>query len=137
MSRRGEITACGGLRMSIRARIGRLLPRTESYKRRHDRGGVAESLDGGIGPLLEVVVVAGHVEGREGRPAALHGSCQSGGGQRHAQSAVGRQGALDGVGQGGGARAHGRQGLRVLEAREAGGGGDPGAQGEVVRGGER
>lgn len=119
--------------MSIRARISRLLPRTESYKGRHDRGGVAESLNGGIGPLLEVVVVAGHVERREGRPAALHGSSQSGGRQRHAQPAVGGQGALDGVGQGGGAGAHGRrQGLRVLEAREARSGGDPGAEGEVV-----
>lgn len=130
MSRSGEITGCAGL--GIRAKIGRLLPRTESYKGRHDRGGVAESLDGGIGPLLEVVVVAGHVEGREGRPTALHGSSQSGGRQRHAQSAVGGQGALDGVGQGGGAGAHGRQGLWVLEAREARSGGDPGAQGEVV-----
>lgn len=118
--------------MSIRARNGRLLPRMESYKGRHDRGGVAESLDGGIGPLLEVVMVARHVEGREGRPAALHGSSQCGGRQRHAQPAVGGQGALDGVGQRGGAGAHGRQRLWVLEAREARSGGDPGAQGEVV-----
>lgn len=72
-------------------RIGPLLPRTESYKGCHDRGGVAESLDGGIGPLLEVVVVAGHVEGRERRPGALHGASQSGGRQRHAQPAVGGQ----------------------------------------------
>lgn len=105
MSRSGEITGCTGL--GIRAKVGRLLLRMESYKRRHDGGGVAESLDGGIGPLLKVVVVAGHVEGREGWPAALHGSSQSGGRQRHAQPAVGRQGALDGVGQGGGAGAHG------------------------------
>lgn len=128
MSRSGEITGCTAL--GIRAKMGRLLPRTESYEGRHDGGGVAESLDGSIGPLLEVVVVAGHVEGREGRPAALHGSSQSGGRQRHAQPAVGGQGALDGVGQGAGA--HGRQGLWVLEAREARSGGDPGAQGEVV-----
>lgn len=109
---------------------------TESYKGRHDRGGVAQSLDGGVRPLLEVMVVARHVEGREGRPAALHGSSQSAGRQRHAQPAVGGQGALDGVRQGGRAGAHGRQGLRVLEAREARSGGDPGAQGEVVGGGE-
>ena len=89
MSRSGEITGSTGL--GIRAKI---LPRTESYKGRHDRGGVAQSLDGGVGPLLEVMVVAGHVEGREGRPAALHGSSQSGGRQRHAQPAVGGQGAL-------------------------------------------
>lgn len=104
----------------------------KSYEGRHDGGGVAESLDGGVGPLLEVVVVTGHVEGREGRSAALHGSSQGGGRQRHAQPAVRGQRALDWVGQGGGAGAHGRQGLRVLEAREARGGGDPGAQGEVV-----
>lgn len=89
-------------------------------------------MDGGVRPLLEVVVVTRHVEGRERRPAALHGSCQSGGRQRHAQPAVGGQGALDGVGEGGRARAHGGQGLRVLEARETGGGGDPGAEGEVI-----
>lgn len=99
---------------------------------------MAESLDGGVGPLLEVVVVARHVEGREGRPAGLHGARQGAGRQRHPQPAVGRQRALDGVGQGGRAGAHGgRQRLRVLEAGEAGGGGDPGAQGEVVGGGER
>lgn len=79
-----------------------------SYEGSHDRGGVAQSLDGGVRPLLEVVVVAGHVEGGEGRPAALHGSGQRGGRQRHAQPAVGGQRALDGVGQRGGARAHGR-----------------------------
>lgn len=67
----GEITGCIGLGMSIRARI---LPRMESYKRCHDCGGVAESLNGSIGPLLEVMMVAGHVKGREGRTAALHGS---------------------------------------------------------------
>ena len=85
-----------------------------------------QPLDGGVRPLLEVVVVAGHVEGREGGPAAL----QSAGGQGHAQPAVGGEGALDGVRQGAGA--HGRQRLWVLEARETRGGGDPGAQGEVV-----
>lgn len=68
---------------------------------------MAESLDGGVRPLLEVVVVAWHVEGREGWPAALHGSSQSSGRQRHAEPTVGGQGALDGVGQGGGAGAHG------------------------------
>lgn len=59
----------------------------ESYEGRHDGGGVAESLDGGIGPLLEVVVVARHVEGWEGRAAALQGTRR----QRYAQPTVGRQ----------------------------------------------
>lgn len=97
-------------------RFSHLLPTAVSYKGRHDCGGVAESLDGSIRPLLEVVVIAGHVEGREGWPTALHGSSQSGGRQRHAQPAVGRQRALDRVGQRGGAGAHGRQRLWVLEA---------------------
>lgn len=47
-----------------------------------------QSLDGGVGPLLEIVVVAWHVEGGEGRPAALHGASQGGRGERHAQSTV-------------------------------------------------
>lgn len=111
---------------------------TESYKGRHDSGGMAQSLDGGIGPLLEVVVVAGHMEGREGGSAALHGSSQGCGCQGHAQPAVRGQGALDGVGQRGSAGAHRcRQGLWVLKPRETRSGGDPGAQGEVVGGGER
>lgn len=130
MSRSGEATGCTGL--GVGEKVVPLLPGTQSYEGRHDRGGVPQSLDGGVGPLLEVVVVAGHVEGGEGRPAALHASGQGGGRQRHAQPAVGGQGALDGVGQGAGAGAHGRKGLRVLEAREARSGGDPGAQGEVV-----
>lgn len=68
----------------------------ESYEWRHDSRGVTESLDGGIGPLLEVVVVARHVEGWEGWATALQGTrCQW-----HAQSAVGRQRALNGVWQG-------------------------------------
>lgn len=74
-------------------------PAGESYEGSHDGGGVAQSLDGGVRPLLEVVVVAGHVEGGEGRPAALHGSGQRARRQRHAQPAVGGQRALDGVGQ--------------------------------------
>lgn len=119
MSQRGEVTCCTGLEVNVRVRFGCLLPTTESYEGCHDRGGVAQSLDGGVGALLEVVVIAGHVEGREGRPTALHGPSQSGGRQRHAQPAVGGQRALDGVGQGGGAGTHGCQGLRVLEAREA------------------
>lgn len=53
-------------------------PAAESYEGSHDGGGVAQSLDGRVRPLLEVVVVAGHVEGGEGRPAALHGSGQRG-----------------------------------------------------------
>lgn len=53
-------------------------PVAESYKGSHNGGGVTKSLDGRVRPLLEVVVVAGHVEGREGRPAALHGSSQRG-----------------------------------------------------------
>lgn len=112
----------------------------ESYEGRHDGGGVAESLDGGVGPLLEVVMVARHVEGREGGATALQGT----GRQWHAQPAVGRQRALNGVRQGRRGAPHGgRQRLRVLEAGEAGGGGgsgggcgDPGAEGEVVRGAE-
>lgn len=55
-------------------------PAAESYEGGHDGGGVAQSLDGRVRPLLEVVVVAGHVEGGEGRPAALHGPGQRGGG---------------------------------------------------------
>lgn len=109
---------------------------SQSYKGGHDRGRVAQSLDGGVRPLLEVMVVAWHVEGGEGRPAALHGPRQRAGRQRHAQATVGGQGSLDGVGEGGGPGAHGGQRLGVLEAREAGGGGDPGAQREVIRGGE-
>lgn len=53
-------------------------PAAESYEGSHNGGGVAKSLDGRVRPLLEVVVVAGHVEGGEGRPAALHGSGQRG-----------------------------------------------------------
>lgn len=94
--------------MSVRARFIHLLPKMESYKWCHHSGGMAESLDGSIGALLEVVVVAWHVEGGERGAAALHGSSQSGGCQRHAQSAVRGQGALDGVGQGSGAGTHGR-----------------------------
>lgn len=123
--------------MGIGTRSGLLLPAEESYEGRHDRGGVAQALDGGVRALLEVVVVARHVEGGEGRPAALHAPGQGAGRQRHGQPAVGGQRALDGVRQGGRAGAHGRQGLWVLEAREARGGGDPGAQGQVVGGGER
>ena len=70
-----------------------------SYEGGHDSGGVPQSLDGGIGALLEVVVVAGHVEGGKGWPTALHGAGQGAGRQGHAQPAVGGQGALDGVGQ--------------------------------------
>ena len=84
MSQSGEITCCTVSEVSVRARFGHLLCKTESYKGCHDRGRVAESLNGCVGPLLEVVVVAGHVEGGEGRPAALHGSSESGGRQRHA-----------------------------------------------------
>lgn len=131
-----EFTCCTRLGVSIRERFSHLLRAAVSYKGRHDCGGVAESLDGSIRPLLEVVVVARHVEGWKGWPATLHGSSQSSGRQRHAQPAVGRQGALDRVGQRGGAGAHGRQRLWVLEAWEARGGGDPGAQREVVWGGE-
>lgn len=76
----------------------------ESYEGRHDGGGVAESLDGGVGALLEVVVVTRHVEGREGRAAALQGA----GRQRHAQPAVRRQRALNGVRQGRRGSSHGR-----------------------------
>lgn len=67
---------------------------------------MAQSLDGGVGPLLEVVVVAGHVEGGEGRPTGLHAPGQGAGRQRHAQPAVGGQRTLDGV----------WQRLRMLEA---------------------
>lgn len=112
----------------------------ESYEGRHDGGGVAESLDGGVGPLLEVVVVAWHVKGWEGRAAALQGTRR----QRHAQPAIGWQRALNWVWQGRRGSPHGgRQRLRVLEAGKAGGGssggsgcGDPGAEGEVVRSAE-
>lgn len=76
---------------------------------------MAQALDGGVRALLEVVVVARHVEGGEGGPAALHGARQGRGRQGHPQPAVGRQRALDGVGQRGRAGAHGRQGLRMLE----------------------
>lgn len=82
------ITRCSRSGVSVRARFIHPLPRMESYKGGHDGGRVAESLDGGIGPLLEVVVVAGHVEGGERGAAALHGSGQSGGRQGHAQAAV-------------------------------------------------
>lgn len=79
-------------------RFSHLLPWVKSYEGRHDSGGVAESLDGSVRPLLEVVVVAGHVEGGERRPAALHGTSQGSGCERHTQPAVGGQGALDWVG---------------------------------------
>lgn len=92
---------------------------------------MTQSLDGGVGPLLEVVVVPWHVEGGEGRPAALHGAGQGGGGERHAQSTVRGQRALDGVrertGQGGRAGSDGRQRLRVLKPGKTRRGGDPGA----------
>lgn len=58
----------------VRARFGSLLLSSKSYEGCHNCRGVAESLDGSVGTLLEVVVVAGHVEGRERRSTALHGS---------------------------------------------------------------
>lgn len=104
----------------MRGYSARQSPQRESYKGGHNGGGVAQSLDGSVGALLEVVVVAGHVEGGEGGPAALHGARQGRVCQGHAQPAVRGQGALDGMGQGGGqggaAGAHGREGLGVLEA---------------------
>lgn len=108
----------------------------ESYKRGHDCGRVPQSLDGGVGPLLEVVVVARHVEGGEGGSAGLHGACEGGRSEGHPQTTVGGEGALDGVrertGQGRRAGADGRQRLRVLKARETRCGGHPRAEGEVV-----
>lgn len=102
----------------------------ESYEWRHDSGGVPQSLDGGVRALLEVVVVTGHMEGWEGGPArGQGGGCE----RRHGQAAVGGQRSLDGVRQGRGSR----QGLRVLEAGETRGGGDPGAEGQVIGGSER
>lgn len=79
-------------------------PSRQSYEGSHDGGGVSQSLDGGVRALLEVVVVAGHVEGGEGGPAALHGAGQGRGCEGHPQATVGGQGALDGVGQGAGQR---------------------------------
>lgn len=123
---------------TLRRRILPLLE--ESYERRHDRGGVAQSLDGGVGPLLEVVVVPRHVEGREGGAAALHGAGDGGRRQGHPEPAVRRQGALDGVRDGGRygrrAGAKGGQGLWVLKSREAGGRRDPGAERQVIGRGE-
>lgn len=115
----------------------RILPRPrESYERRHHGGGMAQSLDGGVGPLLEVVVVPGHVEGGERRAAPLHGAGEGRGRQRHPQAAVGRQRALDGVGDGCGygrcAGAERSQGLWVLKARETGGGRHPGAERQII-----
>lgn len=120
--------------------VGVLLLSEESYERRHHGGGVAQSLDGSVGALLEVVVVPGHVEGGERGAAALHGAGDGRGGQRHAEAAVGRQRALDGVRNG---RCYGRcagaqsrQGLWVLKSRETGRGRHPGAERQVVGCGE-
>lgn len=77
--------------------------RQESYKRGHDRGGMPQSLDGGIGPLLKIVMVSRHVEGGETGAAARH-AAEGRGGEGHAQPSVRGQGALDGVGQRAGQR---------------------------------
>lgn len=97
---------------------------------------MAQSLEGSVGPLLEVVVVARHVEGREGGAAALHGAGDGRRGQGHPEPAVRRQRALDGVRNGGRygccAGAQGSQGLWVLKSRKAGGRRDPGAERQVI-----
>lgn len=46
----------------MRVRWSEIWEGEESYEGRHDGGGVAQALDGGVGPLLEVVVIARHVE---------------------------------------------------------------------------
>lgn len=116
--------------------VGILLLSEESYERRHHGGGVAQSLDGRVGALLEVVVVPGHVEGGEGGATPLHGAGEGRGGQRHPQAAIWRQRALDrvrnGCCYGRCAGAQSSQGLWVLKSRETGRRGHPGAERQVV-----
>lgn len=87
--------------LPLAPRIYRLGQFWESYEWRHDSGGVPQSLDGGVRALLEVVVVAWHVEGWEGGTAGGQGGGRERG---HGQAAVGGQRSLDGVRQGRGGR---------------------------------
>lgn len=108
-----------------------------SYKRRHHCGGVAQSLDSCIRTLLEIMVVPGHVEGRESGATTLHRAGYSRGCERHSQAAVWRQRSLDwmrnGCSYGWSAGTQGTQRLWMLKSRETGWGGYPGTEGQVVR----
>ena len=114
-----------------------LLGLEESYKWCHHRGGMAQSLDSSIRPLLKVVMIPGHVEGGECWAAPLHGAGNGRRGQRHPKSAVRWQRALyrvrNGCRYGCCAGAESSEGLGMLKSRKSGRRRDPGAEGQIIR----
>lgn len=109
----------------------------QSYKRRHHRGGVTQSLDSRVRTLLKIMVVPRHVEGRESGATTLHGAGYSRGCKRHSQAAVRRQRSLDWMRNGCSYRCsagtQGTQRLWMLKSRKTGGGGYPGTERQVIR----